>query len=131
MSAGVARLIFVFALVLNLLLWSNSRYAHKVVSQSVRARDHGGLVRRISYELTHPGEVRMLEDMVCSHMSFLYHLTIDDRRLISAILHPNRLSCSANMWKKNVPLHPHFSQSVTYIPTSAQSRSYDHWSSSA
>lgn len=74
MSAAVAKSIFVVALVLNLLLWSNGRYGQTLVTKPLHVQEHGGLMRRISYELMHPGEVRMSEDMVCSYMSFLSYV---------------------------------------------------------
>ncbi|KAF9450353.1 hypothetical protein P691DRAFT_810544 [Macrolepiota fuliginosa MF-IS2] len=61
MSATAARFLFVLVLVLNVLLWSNSRYGHSMVSQSIHTGDRS-LMRRISYELTHPGEIRTMED---------------------------------------------------------------------
>lgn len=64
MSATVARFLFVLVLVLNVLLWSNSRYGQSIVTKSTHASE-GSLVRRISYELMHPGEVSTSEDEVC------------------------------------------------------------------
>lgn len=63
MSAIAARFFFAFVIVLNFLLWSNSRYGQTLVAKSIHAHE-GNLVRRISYELMHPGEVRMSEDEV-------------------------------------------------------------------
>ena len=61
MSTTMARVIFVAAIILNVLLWSNGRFA-----QSVTAKYHGesSLVRRISYEFMHPREVGLSQDNV-------------------------------------------------------------------
>lgn len=74
MSAAATKLIFVLAVVLNLLLWSNSRYSQTLVLKAGRVQEHGGLMRRISHELMHPGEMHILEDVVCSYISFLNYV---------------------------------------------------------
>ncbi|KAF5359317.1 hypothetical protein D9756_003385 [Leucocoprinus leucothites] len=61
MSAAVARFLFVFVLILNVFLWSNSRYGQSIATKSIH---HGesSLVRRISYELMNPGVISISKD---------------------------------------------------------------------
>lgn len=63
MSAALARGIFVLVLIINVLLWSNSRYTQSLASRSFHATE-GSLVRRISHELLYPTEVHTSEDEV-------------------------------------------------------------------
>ncbi|KDR76331.1 hypothetical protein GALMADRAFT_226030 [Galerina marginata CBS 339.88] len=55
MSTGTPKLLFVFFLVLNCILWSRSRYGQVSLLHS-----DASLVRRISYELSQPQEARVL-----------------------------------------------------------------------
>ncbi|KXN89118.1 Putative cation exchanger C3A12.06c [Leucoagaricus sp. SymC.cos] len=61
MSAAAARAFFVLVLIINVVLWSNSRYGPTLPAKSV-LHTEGSLVRRISHELMHPGEIRISED---------------------------------------------------------------------
>ncbi|KAJ3573637.1 hypothetical protein NP233_g2304 [Leucocoprinus birnbaumii] len=56
MSAAAARFLFILVLVLNVVLWSNSRYNQAIVTKSIHHRETS-LVRRISAELLQHGEI--------------------------------------------------------------------------
>ncbi|KAF9524833.1 Sodium/calcium exchanger protein-domain-containing protein [Crepidotus variabilis] len=57
MSTAAPRLIFIFLLVINCILWSRSRYSHSFTSTSPSDPWHGvSLVKRMSYELSQPLE---------------------------------------------------------------------------
>jgi hypothetical protein len=74
MSLAASRFLFVLVLVLNVVLWSNSRYGQSPTTKSVQLQQ-GSLVRRISYELMHPGEIRTSDDEVSRSQLTLGQLT--------------------------------------------------------
>lgn len=57
MSAGSARTLFIFFLVINCILWSRGRYGQPIETRT--SRGDGSLVKRISYELTLTPESRI------------------------------------------------------------------------
>lgn len=54
MSATMGRLIFVFLLVVNCILWSRTRYGQPIHANLLESDTGSSLVKRISYELLQP-----------------------------------------------------------------------------
>lgn len=118
----MARVIFVAAIILNVLLWSNGRFA-----QSVTAKYHGesSLVRRISYEFMHPREVGLSQDNVSRPP---YTMQSNLEGAVSSVIQAVYNLRSSVRMSRNIVLALILSCPwIIYIITSVQTTCFDHF----